>query len=148
MESQRGLLPFSAISGKPLSAAFRRFPPLPSKGSMAFRLRAVSNPKETSSASGPNPASRRWLNALEMANHLGVSRRQVSNLMRRRVLPYVKIGRVVRFDLEACEQALRHFEIQSVGQIKGTASAHVASPKSQPSNAQRSSPRSFMTATR
>jgi hypothetical protein len=34
--------------------------------------------------------------------------------MRRRVLPYVKVGRIVRFDLEACDRAMRAFQIRSV----------------------------------
>ena len=57
----------------------------------------------------------RWLTKADLALHYSISLRTVTNLMRRRVLPYVKIGQVVRFDTLACEQAMRKFEVVSVG---------------------------------
>ena len=57
----------------------------------------------------------RWLTKADLAFHYSISLRTVTNLMRRRVLPYVQIGRVVRFDTRACEQAMRKFEVVSVG---------------------------------
>ena len=57
----------------------------------------------------------RWQTKAGLAQHFSISLRTVTNLMRRRVLPYVKIGRVVRFDLPACEQSLKKFETVSVG---------------------------------
>jgi hypothetical protein len=39
--------------------------------------------------------------------------------MRRRLLPYVKLGRIVRFDLAACESAIKAFELRSVAQHRG-----------------------------
>ena len=56
----------------------------------------------------------RWLTKAALAQHYCISLRTVTNLMRRRVLPYVKIGHVVRFDPEACEQAMRKYEVVSV----------------------------------
>ena len=53
----------------------------------------------------------RWLTKAALAQHYDISLRTVTNLMRRRVLPYVKIGQVVRFDPQACEQAMRKFEV-------------------------------------
>lgn len=57
----------------------------------------------------------RWLTKADLALHYSISLRTVTNLMRRRVLPYVKIGQVVRFDPQASEQAMRKFEVVSVG---------------------------------
>ena len=57
----------------------------------------------------------RWLTKAALAQHYCISLRTVTNLMRRRVLPYVKIGHVVRFDSEACEQAMKKYEVVSVG---------------------------------
>ncbi len=56
----------------------------------------------------------RWQTKAGLARHFSMSLRTVTNLMRRRVVPYVKVGRLVRFDLPACEKALKKFEIVSV----------------------------------
>lgn len=61
------------------------------------------------------PTPNRWLTKAALAQHYSISLRTVTNLMRRRVLPYVKIGHVVRFDPQSCEQAMRKFEVVSVG---------------------------------
>jgi len=61
--------------------------------------------------------SGRWRDRRGIAEYFGLSERSVSNLMRRRVLPFVKIGRIVRFDLAACETAFKVFETRSVGQF-------------------------------
>jgi hypothetical protein len=42
---------------------------------------------------------RNWKSKRQIAVHLQVSLRTVSNLMRRRLLPFVQIGSVIRFDL-------------------------------------------------
>jgi excisionase family DNA binding protein len=59
-------------------------------------------------------ARRQWLTKAEIADHIGVSKRSVTKLMRRRVLPYVKVGRIVRFDLEACDRAMMGFQVRSI----------------------------------
>jgi hypothetical protein len=59
----------------------------------------------------------RWTDRRGIAGHFKVSERTVSNLMRRRVLPVTKIGRIVRFNVAACEAALKAFELRSVAQI-------------------------------
>jgi len=56
----------------------------------------------------------RWLTKAALAQHYCISLRTVTNLMRRRVLPYVKIGQVVRFDVAACELAMKKYEVVSV----------------------------------
>lgn len=61
----------------------------------------------------------RWRDRKGIASHFGISERSVSNLMRRRFLPYCKFGRIVRFDLTACEAAVKAFEQRSVAQHRG-----------------------------
>lgn len=39
--------------------------------------------------------------------------RTINNLMRKRVLPYVKIGALVRFDPADCDRALAAFRVAS-----------------------------------
>lgn len=46
----------------------------------------------------------------ELARRLKLSPRQVANLVGRRVIPRIKIGRTVRFELEKVTKALRKFE--------------------------------------
>lgn len=77
---------------------------------------AMRNPFANPTTACPSEPQQRWLSAIQLAAHLGISRRSVSNLMRRRVLPFVKIGRLLRFDIESCERALRQFESLDVTQ--------------------------------
>jgi len=55
----------------------------------------------------------RWKDKEGIAAHFGVSVRHVTNLQRRRILPYVKFGRTVRFDVRACDEAAKAREIKS-----------------------------------
>jgi excisionase family DNA binding protein len=55
-----------------------------------------------------------WMTREQIAQHFGISIRTVANLQRRRVLPFVKVGRLVRFNKNKCEQALIQFETQSI----------------------------------
>ena len=59
----------------------------------------------------------RWTNRKGIAHHFAILERSVSNLTSRRVLPFVKVGRIVRFDVLACESAFRAFETRSVVQF-------------------------------
>jgi len=63
--------------------------------------------------------SSKWRTRIEIAEHFHISIRSVTNLTRRRVLPYVKIGKIVRFDVSACERALAGFECKSATTVKG-----------------------------
>ena len=38
-----------------------------------------------------------------------------TNWMRRRVIPYEKVGRIVLFNIKKCDAALERFEVKSVG---------------------------------
>jgi hypothetical protein len=55
-----------------------------------------------------------WVTREQIALHFGFSVRTVANLQRRRVMPFVKVGRLVRFNLNKCEQALLKFETKSI----------------------------------
>jgi len=57
-----------------------------------------------------------WTDRRGIARHFRVSERTVSNLARRRVLPVIRIGRIVRFSIAACDAAFEAFEIRSVSQ--------------------------------
>jgi excisionase family DNA binding protein len=54
-----------------------------------------------------------------IARVIKVSPRTVDNLMRRRAIPFIRIGRVVRFDVARVKAALRRFEICAAGDREG-----------------------------
>jgi len=47
-----------------------------------------------------------WRLKKEIADHYRCDLRTITNLMRRRILPFVKIGRIVRFNVEECDRAM------------------------------------------
>jgi excisionase family DNA binding protein len=51
----------------------------------------------------------------EIAEQLRVSTRQVSNLVSRRIIPRIKVGRTVRFQLSSVLKALAKYEEQEYG---------------------------------
>jgi len=57
---------------------------------------------------------KRFTNRQGIGERYQISLGTVKNLMRRRVLPFVKIGRIVRFNIEKCDQAMAVFESKSV----------------------------------
>jgi excisionase family DNA binding protein len=65
-----------------------------------------------------NPQPRRpvrdWKTKREIAVHLKCSVRTISKFMRRRVLPFVKSGRFVRFDTDECDRAMEKVKSKSV----------------------------------
>jgi excisionase family DNA binding protein len=63
----------------------------------------------------PPPATREYLTPGELAEWLGVSLRTVGNLRARHAIPYVKLGRVVRFRRSQVEAALQAFTIARIG---------------------------------
>ena len=58
--------------------------------------------------------SRAWVTRESIAEHFGISVRTVANFQRRRILPFVKVGGLVRFNVVKCEQALMKFESASI----------------------------------
>ena len=57
------------------------------------------------------PTSRNLLTKRELADVYRVSTRTVSNWMKSGVLPYLKVGRVVRFDRASVSEALGAFTV-------------------------------------
>jgi len=53
-----------------------------------------------------------------LARELSVSARTIDNLMARHVIPFIKIGRLVRFDVQKVKVALARFDVRAVGQSK------------------------------
>jgi excisionase family DNA binding protein len=52
---------------------------------------------------------------LELAKILRVSTRTIDNWIKRKIVPHLKIGRLVRFDVRRCLTALLRFEKREVG---------------------------------
>ena len=58
-----------------------------------------------------------YLNKLELAQKLGITRRGVEEMMRRRKIPFIALGhRTVRFFWPAVEKALARLEHKAIGQ--------------------------------
>ena len=55
-----------------------------------------------------------FVNATKIARRYGVCRRTIHSMMQRRVLPYHKIGRCVRFKVSDCDLALEQFKRDSI----------------------------------
>jgi excisionase family DNA binding protein len=53
-------------------------------------------------------------NRREIADYIGVSERTISNMMRQRRIPVIKIGKTVRFDPIKVRKALEKYEIESI----------------------------------
>lgn len=62
----------------------------------------------------PAVRAERWVTKQQLAAHLQCCPRTVNNLMRRRILPYRKIGRLLRFDPAECDRALEAFQVRSL----------------------------------
>ena len=48
---------------------------------------------------------------------LSVSKRTLDSLMQRRLIPYIKIGRSVRFDPQDVEEVIRKRRVGAVGEL-------------------------------
>lgn len=57
-----------------------------------------------------------WTDRNGLAAHLKVSTRHIQNQQRRRIIPYYKQGRCVRFRISEVEAALKRCEVKSIGQ--------------------------------
>ena len=60
-----------------------------------------------------NGASKTWKTKREIAAHFQCNVRTITKLMKGRILPFVKIGRLVRFDVVECDQALEKYKFKS-----------------------------------
>ena len=50
----------------------------------------------------------------QIAYYIGVSERTISNMMRKRLIPVIKIGKSVRFDPSKVRRALNKYEIEAI----------------------------------
>jgi len=53
-------------------------------------------------------------NRKQIAYYIGVSERTISNMMRKRLIPVIKIGKSVRFDPSKVRKALDKYEIEAI----------------------------------
>lgn len=61
---------------------------------------------------------RMYLRKDQAANWLGVSERCLEDWQRAKVIPYVKVGRVILFRVDALDRALQRFTIKAVGDFQ------------------------------
>lgn len=54
-----------------------------------------------------------WRTRAEMADHYRCHIKTITNLMRRRILPFVKIGRLVRLNIAECDLAMEKYKRRS-----------------------------------
>jgi uncharacterized membrane protein len=54
-----------------------------------------------------------YVNREELASILGFSSRHISNLMKKGILPYIKIGKSARFRVPESRSALNKYKIES-----------------------------------
>lgn len=66
---------------------------------------------QSTQPSSPGPQLPGWVGRKELAKHLGVSERTVFNWMVSRRLPYMKLGRTVRFKLDEVDAHLRRNQV-------------------------------------
>ena len=59
-----------------------------------------------------------WTDKAGIAAHFRCSVRHIGNQMRSRRIPYVKLGRIVRFNIPDCERAIKAFEVKCVGDFQ------------------------------
>ena len=50
----------------------------------------------------------------QIADYIGVSERTISNMMSKRLIPVIKIGKTVRFDQSKVKAALAKYEIEAI----------------------------------
>jgi excisionase family DNA binding protein len=76
---------------------------------------AESTTKNTWKRSGALAlASLTFTDKAGIADRYGVSHRTIDNWIRQRRIPYLKCGRLVRFNIAKCDAALSRFEVKEV----------------------------------
>jgi len=61
-----------------------------------------------------NSDTKEYLTSEQLAEMLGVSLRTVVNMRRRRQIPYVQLGHVIRYRRAAVEAALQSFTVKEI----------------------------------
>lgn len=71
--------------------------------------------KDTSEPAA-NPSKRPWVSKKALAEHCNVTVGCIDKWMKQRRIPYLKLSnRLVRFNLEDCDAALRKYEVRPRG---------------------------------
>ena len=76
-------------------------------------------------SAGPSAAQNDGKTLLGIEDKQGLARevkcsvRTVDNLMAKRAIPFIKLGRLVRFDVAKVKAALARFEVREVGYGRG-----------------------------
>jgi len=71
---------------------------------------AIAEPGPLAETKQAIPAA--WVDRKQLAKHLAVSQRTIANWMARRRIPYLKLGRTVRFSIEQVDEHLRRTQTQ------------------------------------
>lgn len=85
----------------------------------AFQVSPAGSDHQWSSERGGNTKmteitnNNEWRSKKEIAAHFGIGLRTVTDWMRRRIMPFVKVGGVVRFCVPDCEAAVRKYLVNS-----------------------------------
>jgi excisionase family DNA binding protein len=61
-----------------------------------------------------NATDKQYLNSQELAELLGVSVRTIVNLRRRRQIPYIQMGHIIRYGREAVEAAMKSHTVEAI----------------------------------
>src|SRR5882724_7266496 len=72
-------------------------------------------PDELKTMSGQPPSQQAYLRPPQVAKLFGVSLRTVASWQQRRVLPHIKVGRVVLFRRDDIDRALNRFRFEAIG---------------------------------
>jgi hypothetical protein len=75
-------------------------------------------------------AARHWQTKRQLAGHIRFSERSITTLMRQQVLPFLKLGRIVRFDLAECDRVMESLTIRSVVERRLSSQPNVTDPSS------------------
>jgi len=59
-------------------------------------------------------SEKNWKTKREIAAHFKFSIRTITSLMRRRILPFIRQGRFVRFDTNDCDRAMEKLRSSSI----------------------------------
>ena len=74
--------------------------------------------------------ARHWQTKRQLAGHIRFSERSITTLMRQQVLPFLKLGRIIRFDLAECDRVMEALTIRSVVERRLSSQPKVTEPGS------------------
>ncbi len=66
----------------------------------------------------PEKTIESWVTKRQLASRFQCCPRTINNLMTRRILPYRRLGRILRFDPGECDKAMDAFKVKSISERK------------------------------